>query len=216
MKNLLLISFVSFCSVLFGQTSYDFAGTLPPGLPEVEIPMEKFFGVYQSFFTERVIEINEKGIFARNGIVSKLSRETIRESSLYSIKDNYLFGFHQTDSIPVYSDSSHFYFVVPTREPIVSTETENKLVRISNTSYVINFRENGTFTPCLISFIGSDLHIQYFDYALETTVFDKVPVAVKKEAKGMLTVTLKPSLEDFSQLKMSEIFGKEIIYRKNS
>jgi hypothetical protein len=214
MKNIFLICFVC-CSVIsFGQTSYDFAGPLPPGLPEVPVPLEKFHGVYQSFHNERIIEINENGIFARHDIVSKLSRELVRESSLYIIKNNYLYGLMTNDSLPVYSDSSYYYFIVPTIEDIVSETPENKLVKISNSSYVINFHENGTFTPCLISFIGRDLHIQYFDY--ETTVFDKLPVTSLKESDGMVTKTLGPTLEDFSQIKLSEIFGQETIYRKDS
>lgn len=196
------------------QTSYDFVQPVPPGLPIVKTLDKRYHGVYKSYRNDRVIEIGPKGIFAKNGVVSQLSRETIRESSKLFVRDNYVFGVMDGDSLPCSSDSLYYYFIIPTVEDMISLKSKNVLVKISNNTFVINFKENNTYVPCLITFTGEEMRIQYFDYDFETTVFDDIPVAKSAMIDSMPYKTLKPSQKQFVKMDFSEIFGKEILYKK--
>ena len=208
----MVLVFTSFLS--FGQLSYDFLEPLPPGLPTTETPKKKFHGFYKSFVSERVIEVNENGIFVLNGVVSQVSRQMVRESSSVNVIANYIFGIKEGDSLPCHSDDNFYYFIVPTTEALVDTTSQNILVKISNNSYMLNFSENGTYTPCLFTFMGEELRIQYFDYENETTAFSEIPVAKEADSSGMITKTLKPNIKEFMKIDYSEMFGKETLYKR--
>lgn len=214
MKNIFLFILLLSSLSVDAQTSYEFASPLPPGMSEVNKPASRHHGFYKSFLTDRVIEVNDKGIFAHNGIVSTLSRSTVRESSQYIIRNQHIFGIVEGDSLPFYSDSLNYYFIIPTTEAIISEDASNKLVKISSSSYVINFEENGKYTPCMLTFMNDEMRMQYFDYDFGTTAFDKMTVASQNELDGLTTLTLNPSLEEFMQVDLKQIFGKEMVYKR--
>lgn len=216
MKKVLLFTCLFACFFCVGQVSYDFLEPLPPGLPVVKMPKKKYHGTYQSFVSERTIEINENGIFVHNEIVSQVSRELVRESSNIYVIANFIYGVHETDSLPCYSDSTNYYFMVPVTESLYSDSTQHVLVRISDNTYVLNFYERGTYTPCLLTFAGKDLRVQYFDYSFDTQVFDGIKIAQERDFAGMVNRTLEPDIDEFLAMEFSQIFGKEILFKRAS
>lgn len=214
MKNIALLFTLFTFSTTFSQVSYDFAKPLPPNGKEVQNVDAKHFGEYKSTKSDRIIIINEKGIFAKNSFISSISRETIRESSKFKKRGNYLFGVSDKDSVECFEEGDRFYFAVTMMEEIYSPKGSNKLMLVSSNTYLLNFYENGVFVPCLISFINGDFQIQYFDYANDTKVFDDFTTVSTKNQNGLLIKTLAPTQEQFSISVFAQMFGEETKYLK--
>jgi hypothetical protein len=212
MKKVVLFFFLLIISSTFGQVSYDFAEPLPPSALIAKTTLANHFGTYQLDSSDRLIIICEAGIFAQNNIVTSISRSTIRESTKYQIKDGMIYGVHPTEAYPCFLEGEDYYFGVPNSDLIIGEGCENKLVKISNNAYVLNFFENGTYTPCLIKIINDELRIQYFDYDSDTEAFKNLPVARATTNMGMKNITLKPDVDQFIEVNFSQMFGKENIY----
>jgi len=212
MKKVVLFLLLLIIRPTFGQVSYDFAEPLPPSAPIANTTLAKHYGAYKSYRSDRVIIICEAGIFAQNNIVTSISRSTLRESSQYEIKDGMIYGVHPTEAYPCFLEGEDYYFGVPNSEVVVGQGCDNKLIKISNNSYILNFFENGTYTPCLITIINGELRIQYFDYDSNTKAFQNIPVSRATTNMGMKSLTLKPNTDQFINMNFSEIFGEENIY----
>lgn len=201
-------------STAFSQISYDFAKPLPPNGKEVKNVDPRHFGEYKSTKSDRIIVINEKGIFAKNNFVTYISRETIRESSKYQKRGNYLFGVTEKDSVECFEEGDRYYFAVSMQEEMFVPDKGNQLNAISTSTYVLNFFENGAYVPCLISFVNGDFQIQYFDYADDTPVFQEFTLQSAKKQGNLTIKTLAPTKEQFAQISFSQMFGEETMYQK--
>lgn len=214
MKNIALLFTLFALTSTFAQISYDFAKPLPPNGKEVKNVDVKHFGEYKSTKSDRIIIINEKGIYAKNNFITSISRETIRESSKYQKRGNYLFGVTDKDSVECFEEGDRFYFAVTMMEEIFNPSGPNKLMGITSSTYLLNFAENGVYVPCLMSFVNGDFQIQYFDYADDSNVFGEFTVKSSKKQGGLETKTLMPTKDQFGSVSFSQMFGEETLYLK--
>lgn len=211
----LLFRLIYLCPVIsFAQISYDFDQALPPQLEEVITTDERWFGDYGAEEDDRTYTISANGIWVYNNEIQGMSRQTLRESTRYSLRNGYLFGVHATDSLPVIEEGEMIYFGVRTSEQITGGRSPHKLKKLSANTYILSFYENGTFVPCLISIVAGEMRWQYFDYESDTNAFDGLQKARSQERQGIIIHTLSPSAAEFADLDFKAIFGEEAIFRK--
>ena len=75
-------------------------------------------------------------------------------------------------------ENDRFYFGVLNKEVLIGASSETVLTRVGKNEYIINFYENGYYTPIALKFQGSKLTPQDFSYEIETDVFNHI---VKKK-----------------------------------
>jgi hypothetical protein len=80
--------------------SYEFKSAVPPEGELVLTVDPTFYGTYRNEQTGTEIVINDKGITMVTIIVSFITKEQVRESSKYDVRNGYLFGVKENDSIP--------------------------------------------------------------------------------------------------------------------
>jgi hypothetical protein len=197
-----------------GQKSYDFADPIPPAVSSIATIDKSFHGKYFGENTERVFEVNPNGIFIHINQVQSINRETIRESSKYQLRGDYLHGIVDNDSVRVVQEGELYYFGLPITEQIVGGRSQNVLKKVQSNVFILNFWENETYIPCLLTFDSEELRIQYFDYEADAPVFEKMKVVSSSLSDGMRTVTLGPTPDQFNQINLSEIFGKVTMYSR--
>jgi hypothetical protein len=214
MKKIVIICL--FALPFFGgaQTSYEFSAPLPPGGKPLFAPFADHYGEYKSDRSDIVFELSENGVFTVSTMINSVSCDSVKVSSNYEMKGNYLFGIEGIDSIGVVLQDNRYYFGLRHREEVVGPNSKNVLIRVSNSSYLLNFFENDAYQPCLFSIVAGDLCIQYFDYETGTEVFATVPKTKQIEDKKMKVVTLSPQREDFTEINFMEMFGSERKYKK--
>lgn len=207
--TLLFISFLS-----FGQESYYFTGPLPSSQEQIKTVSEKWFGKYTSSENQRVYEFSEEGVFIISTTISSISRKTLRESSKYEVRNGYLFGVVENDSVPCVLDGENYYFGIRNRDIIAGENSQNVLTKISDYEYILNFIEDGTYVPVKITFLRTQMAISYFDYEPETTIFDFIEDK-KTILEGTSTQTLlSPDPEEGKKLLDMSIFSTSKMYKK--
>jgi len=196
------------------QVSYDFAIPLPPSGQEVQGIAQPYYGIYSSDQTDMDYEFNAKGIFAVSLIFSSISRETIRESSTYRVSNGWLHGVKANDSIPCELQGEYYHFAIKQKEQLIgSDETEHVLMKISDRTYILNFEENGSYTPSIFEFKGTELHIRHFTYEDQTT-FPMIAEQLEHANKDIKSITLRPTKEEWEKLPIESITGQRMIFNK--
>lgn len=198
----------------FSQVSYDFTNPLPPEGKILKTVSKSQFGIYSSNNVDIDYEFNKEGIYALSIIYNSISRETIRESSKYHVKDGYLFGVTLDDSIPCELQGEYYHFGVKFKEQIIGEQSKNILIKIKESTYALNFEENGHYTPSLIQFKGKELSIQHFTYEDSTSVFNEIALKTEVPSSQMTYITLEPTLTEWNAISRDEILGNKIVFTR--
>ena len=196
------------------QISYDFANTLPPEGEKNTTVLKTFFGTYSSDQTDIDYQFNKEGVFAISFIYNSISRETIRESSIYSVKDGYLFGVNGVDSVPCELQGEFYHFAIMFKEQIVGGTAKNVLSKLNQSTYILNFEDNGHFTPSYLTFKGNEMIIQHFTYDDETTIFDEIADKSETTIGEMHYITLDPTKEEWLGMQQIDISGTKLLFEK--
>lgn len=209
--TVLLISYLS-----FGQESFYFSNPLPSKSEQINTVSEKWYGKYKSSGNQRVYEFSEEGVFVISTTISSINRKTLRESSKYEVRNGFLFGVVQNDSVPCVLDGENYYFGVRNRDQIAGNGSQNILTKINDGVYIINFNENGVYVPAKISFVRGTMSISYFDYEPETTIFDFIQDKKSIPDGSASQTLLSPDQEEGKKLLELSIFSTSVLYRKES
>jgi hypothetical protein len=207
MKMRSILFLISVCALfdVLGQRSYSFISPLPPESAHIHAVDAHLFGVYKADSSDIVYEFNAAGIFTRSLSIVPISRETVRETSTYRISGNYIHGIMANDSLPC----------VLGRDTIVSMNSKNELRKIGSGEYILNFYENGTYTPCLVRINSGKLSIHFFDYRDDQT-FAAIKSQQSKQEEELTHVYLLPTIKEWKKMDSSSLFGKPAIYKLES
>jgi hypothetical protein len=214
MKKIISLLFLSISIFSFSQESFDFSEPFPLDEKEIKTVEEKSFGSYSSSDNEITYEFNQEGVWIVSTLYSSISRETIRESSKYTIRDGYIFGIALNDSLPCVLEGERYHFGMRNKDQIIGGKSKHILKKINATTYIINFNENGNYTPSLFTFSGNNLSVQHFDYELGTTLFSQIKKTSTKKVDGMNFITLSPSVKEWNEIDKNVIYSAKLNYLK--
>lgn len=211
-KYLFLFCFSAVFSVS-AQISYDFAQAVPPSGTKTFSVSQNYFGIYVNPDSPVKYEVSKDGIFIISTNITSISRETIRESSKYTVRNNHIFGVHSEDSIPCVLEGDNYYFGVKSRDQLAGGNSKNVLIQQSVNEYVINFYENGHYVPMFITFTAQGMSRVQFDYDSDTKAFKKIDDRTNVQ-KDIEFITLNPTKEEWEKLKLKEIQGVPLLFQK--
>lgn len=214
MKKFIFILTLLISLSCLSQSSYSFSIPLPPGEIALETVEKKYFGLYTNPELDIKYECIDSGIYSVSTIFSSISRKTIRESSKYEVKNGYLFGLNGTDSIPCVAEDENYYFGIQHREELSGKTSKNVLKRISENKYLLNYEENGNYTPCIIEFNGKKMIVQHFTYSENSSAFDGIENRKESKSTEMNYILLTPTLEEWNTISILEILEEQIILSK--
>lgn len=214
MKIIGLVVFALSTFFSIGQKSYYFSDPLPPkGKNDYEIP-KQFYGTYSSGNAARSYIVGPNGIVILSTSISSINRKTIRESSKYDVRNGYIFGVVEGDSVPCFLEGEYYYFGVRNRDILVGPGSLNDLVKLSNGKYILNFAENGLYVPSLFEFSGNKMTVKEFDYELETTVFNGIASQKEIPTDFGAMVILSPTKKEFDQLLFKNPFSQGKVFER--
>ena len=196
----------------FGQISFDFSEPLPIDEKSITSVSSSDFGTYISENNETKYIFDSQGIWIETIIFSSISKETIRESSTYVVRNGYIFGVALNDSLPCVLENERYHFGLKNKEQVVGGNSLNVLKKFNSSSYLLNFKENSGFTPSLLTFNGKNLTIQHFDYETGTNQFSTIIIQSSKKIEGMNYITLSPSKQEWKELDQVKLFGSKYFY----
>lgn len=205
MKIFHLLITLLFFSNGFGQNSYYFSDPVPTAGRKTTTTDQKYFGEYTSTSSLLKYHIDEKGIRITSTQISSISKEFIRENSSYQVKNGFIHGVIENDSLPCALENGRYYFGLHNTEILSGEGSQNQLIRISATKYVLNYFENGSYIPMIIEFTGKTMQIKELDYDPAEDEFAFIAKKTKIPAKGQSIIVLSPTTEE-SQQVMQESF----------
>ena len=214
MKIFGLLQLLSISFFGFSQDSFDFSTALPVGEKAVQAVEKNYFGSYAADNNETFYEFDAQGVWITSTIYSSISRETIRESSKYIVRNGYIFGIALHDSLPCELEGELYHFGLRNKEQIIGPHSENVLKKINAASYLICFYENGGYTPSHFTFSGKKLDVKHFDYEIGTAIFSNIERKTSKTVNGMNYITLSPTIDECKEIFSETIFGPIFSYSK--
>lgn len=213
MKKYLFLFYFSAVFSVSGQISYDFALAVPPSGTKTLSVSSNYFGVYSNADSPVKYEITKDGIFIISTNINAISRETIRESSKYQVRNNHIFGVHAEDSIPCVLEGDNYYFGVKSRDQVAGGSSKNILIQQSVNEYVINFYDNGHYVPMFLTFTAQGMSRVQFDYDSDTKAFKKIDERTSVQ-KDIEFVTLSPTAEEWEKIKWKELISVPLLFTK--
>lgn len=187
---------ISFSS--FSQKSYEFGLPLPVEMIAVTTVLPDYHGVYESPNGPQLsYEFTDKGMFIHTINIQAISRETIRESSQYSVRNGHIFGVTE-DSIPCVLEDDNYYFGVRNKVQVAGAGTANQLLPNGTGSYILNFKTDTGYTPALLEFKVNQVWISHFDYDEEGKLFKKIKEqqVIAGNTNGLTNIILLPTLKE--------------------
>ncbi len=214
MKKYLFFFCFSTVFSVSAQISYDFAEAIPPSGTKISSVSPNYFGIYSNPDSPVKYEITKEGIFIVSININSISRETIRESSQYEVRNEHIFGVHAEDSIPCILEGDNYYFGVKSRDQIAGGNSKNILIQQSVNEYVLNFYENNHYVPMFLTFTAEGMSRVEFDYESDTKAFKKIKERTS-EVRDIEFVTLNPTSEEWAKIKLKGIQGLAVLFQKN-
>ncbi len=184
------------------QYSYYFAEPLPSAESGVEFVKEKYFGSYSTKDGTITYEFDSEGITLVSTTFSAISKETVRESADYSVRNGFIFGVEKNDSVPCVLEDGFYYFAIRNYDRFVGGASKNVLTSTSTPGeYILNVYDNGNYIPQLLRFNGKRLEIAHFDYeGEESSEFEFISEKEELPIDGLKLVILKPEASDFVRI----------------
>jgi hypothetical protein len=184
------------------QYSYYFAEPLPSAESEVEIVKEKYFGSYATKDGTITYSFDNYGVALTSTTISAISKEVVRETSKYSVRNGYLFGVEKKDSVPCILEDGFYYFAIRNKDRFAGGTSKNILASTSTPGeYVLNIYDKGKYIPQLLRFNGKKLEIAHFDYeGEESGEFAFISEQEELPLDGLKLVILKPEAGDFDRI----------------
>ncbi|MEJ6583258.1 MAG: hypothetical protein QNL61_03155 [Crocinitomicaceae bacterium] len=210
MKIIGLIASLILTFFSIGQKSYYFSEPCPNNQSSQTTVNEKWHGRYAVNNGKNIYEVNSEGIFMVSTTISSISREEIRESTKYDVRDNYIFGVVSNDSLPYVLEGERYFFGIRNKDVIVGKGSENELRSSGRVAseFILNTYENGYFIPSIIRFESKSISTTQLDYDYETTVFDFIADKKSVQGQNIELIVLKPNAAEFNSiLKDSTIFS---------
>ncbi len=187
---------------------------LPPDIEASTSVAAPFFGMYQQENDFPKYEVNAAGIFLHSLAIHSISRDTLRESSTFSVKGDYIYGIKENDSLPCVLEGDSYYFGVPTKEMILGATSPNVLKQLNKNEYLLNFQQEGKFIPCKLQFGNMQLKISYFDYVNgENKALDFVKKKQEIIDASLTTVLLLPTQKEWKKMLELGIFGETLLFK---
>ncbi len=155
------------------------------------------------------IYVDETGIYLKKNKLLNISREEVRENSKYTVRDNYIHGVVENDSLPVALDGEEYYFLVPAKTYLIQNPGgADRMMQISKSRYAIfTYEDNGYYSAIIVDFVAGGIELK--EISMSSTGDQSVEQIEKKEVKepegnGFKTYILSPTKSEWSSIIFSK------------
>jgi hypothetical protein len=151
------------------------------------------------------LHIDETGFYFKKNHLLNISRTEIRENPKYSVKENFIYGVVEGDSLPVALDGEEYYFLVPSKTYLYESRGgANRLMQLTKTRYALfSYEDVGHYSVIVADFIGGTIDLK--DVVINATGDNSVDLVENKTvdedlSKDYKTYILTPNKEDWKSI----------------
>lgn len=146
--------------------------------------------------------IDYTGMYIAKNKVLSISKTEIRENSQYTVKDGYLFGVLENDSLMVALEGETYYFLMPSSTYLFQTnQPDNRLFKgLSPNSYFIFSKEsNGYFSVIEAKFSAGMISLSELDFDQRQFDFRTVRNSTSGSSDDLIYY-LNPTKEEWTKI----------------
>lgn len=106
--------------------------------------------------------IDASGIYLQKNKLLFITREQVREDSKYEVRDGYMFGVIENDSVPTALDGENYYFLIPAKTYLFDSKTTGAKLfegRGASEFILFNREDNNHYTAVYIRFITGGVEL---------------------------------------------------------
>jgi hypothetical protein len=214
MRLIVLIGFITNFAFAQGEHySLYFESELASGYERFKAIPESFHGEYNLNETSSnamriaagdVLKIDGSGIYIEKNRILNISREEIRENSQYEVRDGWLHGVIEKDSLRVALDGELYYFLMPVKAYIFEAmDDQNTCFSTGRAGMflILSQTDNEYYTSVIVEFLATGVELKELDYQCEK--FD--PKSIERadseiDTAGHSTYYLDPTKEEWDDL----------------
>jgi hypothetical protein len=209
MRKLILLFFLVAINLSYqAQVSYVFKLPMPPNNERVSSVSSSYYGQYKNEETGTIFLFDSQGVSIISIIYSYITKEQVRESSKYQVRNGYIFGVVKGDSLPCLLEDEKYYFGIQQKTTFNEDLNNASLKKLSDKSYVVNFKDGNSYTPSLITFSGKTMTLKHFDYDSATDAFNNIKDKEVFKSGEMSTEYLSPTQKEWDKLNEKLMFDK--------
>lgn len=213
-KMRLLILLFLFPLGLMAQDQYSlyFQNDKVEGMEWVKGIPEKYFGEFKLKETESngmrvaagdALKVDEAGIYIEKNRLLNISREEVRENSQYLVRDGWLFGVLEDDSLQVALSEELYYFLMPVKTYLFEVGSKNSKCYQSKKmgEYLVVSREEGQYVTTVFQFNGGSVDLKELNY--DCSAFDLRKATTSKTIsteEGFTVYIIDPNEAEWSQI----------------
>ncbi len=149
-----------------------------------------------------VLIVDNSGVYLEKNKLLSISRTEVRENSKYIVKDGYLFGIIENDSLPVALENDAYYFLIPAKTYLYATDDKKSSLHngLQKGEYIVLTKEENSYYSALyIEFSGSTIALKELELNAED--FDLRKTKSIKEIKAeTLTYTIDPDKNEWPSI----------------
>ena len=145
---------------------------------------------------------DETGVYLEKNKLLFITREQVREDSRYQVRNGYLFGVIEGDSLPTALDGENYYFLIPSKTYLADVKSETTKIYngLNAGEYLVVTSEPNGYHSCIyLRFKPGRLDVM--ELPLDTEACSVALVKDQKVKKGDLnTYILTPTLNEWNIL----------------
>jgi hypothetical protein len=224
MKQILLICFLLIIGRVSAQEevfSYYFHNASFRVLKDVDQFAEEKFGRYElqerSGNEARVaagdwMVIDGSGIYLEKNKLFTMPKSEVRENSKYNVRDGWMHGVVENDSVPCHLEEGIYYFLIPYKNYLFEKgSAPHKLVMVNRSTYALfSYEDAGAYSVTVVQFTATGLDMREVEMTM--TGNQSVDLVENKEemddnGDGLKTYILNPTKQEWN----SFIFEKCLV-----
>ena len=113
--------------------------------------------------------IDETGIYLQKNKLMSMPKAEVRENSAYNVRNGWMHGVLENDSVPCALEEDIYYFLIPYKTYLYKMSTPpNELVKINKSSYAIfSYEDVGAYSITVVQFTASGLEMKEVEMTMD-------------------------------------------------
>ena len=146
--------------------------------------------------------IDENGILLEKNRLLSISKKEVRENGSYLIRDGYLHGIIDNDSVPAFLDEDRYYFLMPSSAYLFESKADQRLYPGSKKGefLIFSLAENGGYSLLSIWFRKNSLQLRELDILEAKTDVESLDHDKIIDSDNQSALILKPRSGDWDQI----------------
>jgi hypothetical protein len=147
--------------------------------------------------------IDETGMYLEKNKLMTITKEEVRENSQYNVRNGWLHGVMDNDSLPCKLEEDVYYFLIPYKTYLYDPlAPPSKLVKVSRSSYAIfSFEDIGSYSIVQVDFTagGFDMNeVELTRSGIQSIDNIETKEELADTGDGLKTFILNPSKQEWN------------------